>query len=109
MVKFVIRAANPRVPFKQVVASRGKAVRAEPIASLAEVGKIRHVGMFPDLEDELCAFTTAGYLGERSPNRADAYVWAFSELFPGMVKKDAEPARQVFRARPAMPGGWMAA
>jgi phage terminase large subunit-like protein len=109
MVKFVIRAANPRVPFKQVVASRGKAVRAEPIASLAEVGKIRHVGMFPDLEDELCAFTTAGYLGERSPNRADAYVWAFSELFPGMVKKDSEPARQVFRARPAMPGGWMAA
>ena len=85
MVQFVVKAAKPGVPFKKLTASRGKHVRAEPISALTEQGKIRFVGRFPDLEDELCAMTTNGYVGTSSPNRADALVWAFSELFPGIT------------------------
>src|SRR6202012_6163251 len=67
-------------------ASRGKAVRAEPFSALYEQGKVRHVGEYRQLEDELTAFSTAGYTGERSPNRADALIWALTELFPGLVR-----------------------
>jgi phage terminase large subunit-like protein len=87
MVEHVIKTANSRAAFKAVTASRGKVVRAEPISSLTDTGKIRFVGNFPELEDELCSFTTTGYRGDGSPNRADAFVWAFSELFPGMVRE----------------------
>ena len=85
MVRQTILTARPRTPFKQVTASRGKHVRAEPFSALYEQGKVRHVGLFPQLEDELCGFSTFGYTGEGSPNRADAAVWALSELFPGIV------------------------
>lgn len=92
MVQHVIKTARPNTPFKMVTASRGKVVRAEPISSLVEQGKVRLVGYFPALEEELAGFTTNGYIGEKSPNRADAMVWAFSELFPGLTRKaDAEP------------------
>lgn len=91
MVEHVIKTARANTPFKAVTASRGKVVRAEPISSLAENGKIRHVGYFTELEDELSGFTTTGYTGERSPNRADAYVWAISELFPGLTRSEAKP------------------
>ncbi len=89
MVRHTIQTARPRTPYKAVTATRGKAVRAEPISALYEQGKVRHVGNFHDLEDELCAFSTMGYTGERSPNRADALVWAITELFPGMTKPKA--------------------
>jgi phage terminase large subunit-like protein len=85
MVEFTVRAADPNISYKSVTASRGKVVRAEPISALCELGKIKFVGRFDALEDELCAFTTTGYVGEHSPNRADAFVWAFTELFPGMA------------------------
>lgn len=85
MVKFVVQAAKPNVPFRKITASRGKVLRAEPIAALTEKGKIRFAGNFPRLEEELCGFTTHGYTGSDSPNRADAFVFAMSELFPGMV------------------------
>lgn len=85
MVEAVIRTARPRTPYKAVNATRGKVVRAEPFAALYEQGKIRHVGYFRDLEDELTAMSTMGYTGSGSPNRADALVWALTELFPGMV------------------------
>jgi phage terminase large subunit-like protein len=87
MVKHVIQTARPRTPYKHVVASRGKAVRAQPISALTEQGRVRFAGNFFDLEDELCAFTENGYLGDKSPNRADAFVWGMSELFPGIVKE----------------------
>jgi phage terminase large subunit-like protein len=80
MVEFVIKTADKQVPYKEVVASRGKVVRAEPIAALYEQGKVSHVGHLPDLEDQLCNFTSSGYVGENSPDRADALVWALSEL-----------------------------
>lgn len=86
MVKATIQTARPRTPYKAVNAARGKAVRAEPFSALYENGKVRHVGDFAELEDELAAFSTVGYMGEKSPNRADAWIWVLAELFPGMVK-----------------------
>ena len=94
MVQHVIQTARPRTPYKQVTATRGKAVRAEPFSSLYEQGKIRHVGYFRDLEDELVAFSTIGYTGGKSPNRADAWIWVLAELFPGMVKSKKEKKPQ---------------
>lgn len=85
MVRATIQTARPRTPFKKVTASRGKALRAEPFSALYETGKIRHVGLFPKLEDELCALSTTGYTGSGSPNRADAVIWALAELFPGLT------------------------
>ena len=91
LVKNVIRAVDPFIPIIEVWASRGKHVRAEPIASMSEQGRIRHVGRFPELEDQMCDMTTAGYQGENSPDRVDAYVWAFSELFPTMAAPRISP------------------
>jgi len=67
------------VPVKLVWASRGKAVRAEPISTIAEKGRDHHVGVFPLLEDELCMWIP----GDASPNRLDAKVWAYTELSIG--------------------------
>lgn len=91
MVRHTIKMANPMANVKDVVASRGKHVRAEPIAALYEeeanssdgvyTGRVHHCGRFDQLEDELCNTTTAGYVGALSPNRMDALVWAATELF----------------------------
>lgn len=83
MVEFVIRTADKNVSYKEVVASRGKVVRAEPASALYEQGKVSHVGEFPDLEDQMCNFTPSGYVGDGSPDRADALVWALTELMLG--------------------------
>lgn len=80
MVRFTVATADRKAAFKEVVASRGKAVRAEPISALYEQGKVHHVGTFADLEDQMCNFTASGYVGEGSPDRADALVWALTEL-----------------------------
>ena len=85
MVQQTIQVARPRTPFKKVTASRGKVQRAEPFSALYESGKVRHVGMFPALEDELAGFSTHGYTGGKSPNRADALIWALAELFPAIT------------------------
>lgn len=90
MVGFVVRAANPNVAYKNVNASRGKVVRAEPVSTLHHQGKIKFVGRFDDMEDELCSFTTNGYIGTSSPNRADWLIWAISELFPGLTQRQRE-------------------
>ena len=81
MVKQTIKMADPSVPVHLVTASRGKAVRAEPVAELYDLGKVHHVGRFGHLEDQLCAFSSAGYKGADSPDHADALIWAISELF----------------------------
>lgn len=93
-IKVAASAAKVTVPFKMVTASRGKVQRAEPFSALYEQGKVRHVGIFPKLEDEMCAFSTGGYTGPRSPNRADAHVWGLAELFPSMVKAKVEEAAE---------------
>ena len=96
MVQQTIQTARPRTPYKAVTATRGKHVRAEPFSALYEQGKIRHVGNFRELEDELAAFSTVGYLGEGSPNRADAWIWVLAELFPGLVR----PPKQARKEQP---------
>ena len=93
MVQHVVQTARPRTPFKAVTASRGKHIRAEPFSALYEQGKVRHVGYMPELEDELCGFSTGGYMGIRSPNRADALIWALAELFAGIVMRKKQPLR----------------
>lgn len=103
MVKQTIQVARPRTTFKMVTASRGKVQRAEPFSALYEAGKVRHVGTFTELEDELTAFSTLGYMGSGSPNRADALVWALAELFPALTAKKQEKREQP----PAPKGGWM--
>lgn len=80
MVEHVIRTTEQGVSYREVVASRGKVVRAEPVAALYEKGRVSHVGGFPDLEDQCCQIGPDGYIGEGSPDRADALVWALTEL-----------------------------
>jgi phage terminase large subunit-like protein len=82
MVEATLRMMDPGVSFTSVTASRGKVARAEPIAALYEQGRVHHLGSYPELEDQMCGFTTAfdrrtaGY----SPGRVDALVWALTEL-----------------------------
>lgn len=78
LVEANIRVVDPDVSFKKVHASRGKQTRAEPISSLSEQHRIHHVGSFPMLEDQLCQWEPG--VSTWSPNRLDAYVWAFTEL-----------------------------
>lgn len=87
MVSATIHAQNPLLPVTLVKASRGKYIRAEPVAALYARGRVRHVGEFEELEDQMCTFTAdfdrkaEGY----SPDRLDAMVWAFTELYPGLI------------------------
>lgn len=80
MVRFVLRTADANARVLGISASRGKALRAEPVSALYEQGLVHHVGRFAVLEDQLCAFTTAGYRGEGSPDHADALVFAITDL-----------------------------
>lgn len=95
MVRETMRTARPRTPVLEVKASRGKAVRAEPIAVLFEQHKACIVGHLPKLEDQLCSFTTAGYAGDRSPDRADAMIWGLTEIFPAVAKGKRDGSRVV--------------
>lgn len=85
MVAAVLRAADIALPVTLAHASRGKAARAEPVAALYETGRARHAGLFPELEDQMCGLVPGGaYAGPgRSPDRADALVWALTELMLG--------------------------
>lgn len=85
MVKSVLLAADAGLPVTLVHASRGKSARAEPVAALYERGRVAHAGAFPALEDELCGIMAGGgYAGPgRSPDRADALVWALTALMLG--------------------------
>ncbi|HEV2162208.1 MAG TPA: terminase family protein [Stellaceae bacterium] len=88
MVEATLRSVAGDAPFRAVRASRGKAVRAEPVASLYEQGRVHHVGGFAALEDQLCGFT-AGFdraAAGASPDRLDALVWAVTDL---MGNRDA--------------------
>ncbi len=81
MVEHVIKTTDEMVAYEEVKASRGKIIRAEPVAALYEQGRVRHHGSFLELEDQLCGFTPDGYIGsDDSPDRADALVWALTDL-----------------------------
>jgi predicted phage terminase large subunit-like protein len=108
MVESTIRAIRPNVPFRGVRAKDGKVIRAEPVAALYERGKVYHVGEFPQLEDQLCSFTVGfdrkaqGY----SPDRVDALVWLFTELFPDLTRAKADVS--ALFAGGGRSAGWMA-
>jgi phage terminase large subunit-like protein len=78
LVEMNIRAVDPNVSYKAVHASRGKQIRAEPIAALYEQHRVHHVGFFPKLEDQMCQWEPG--VSTWSPNRVDALVWALTEL-----------------------------
>ncbi|WP_137045488.1 DNA-packaging protein [Pseudolabrys sp. FHR47] len=80
MVRSVLREVDSAVPLQEVHATRGKYLRAEPVAALYEQGKVKHVGAFPLLEDEMCDFGLDGLSSGRSPDRLDALVWALTAL-----------------------------
>lgn len=77
LVERLIRTIDNTVPYTPVTASRGKIVRAEPIAALYEQRKVHHVGTLPVLEDQMCSYTAGS---KKSPDRLDALVWALTEL-----------------------------
>ncbi len=93
MVARVLAAVDDALPVKSVRATRGKAIRAEPVAAQYEAGRVHHAGAFPALEDELCGLIAGGgYEGPgRSPDRADALVWAVWAL----MGKSARPGVRV--------------
>ncbi len=83
MVTTILRQVDPEVPVRPVRARRGKWLRAEPVAALYEQGRVRHVGLFADLEDEMADFGPDGLSNGRSPDRLDALVWAVAALTGG--------------------------
>ena len=107
MVEATIKASRQNVPVTIITASRGKVARAEPVAALYERtpaqrdARIVHVGQFPDLEEQMGNFSTGGYLGGTSPDRADAMIWGMTELMldgrgpiqidRSVLKKAAQP------------------
>ncbi len=106
MVAHTLRSIDPNVNIIEVRASRGKHVRAEPIAALYEQGRCAHVGAFPELENQMTQMTIHGYEGDGSPDRVDALVWLMTELFPGMTERVPDAAR--FEIGPRN-GGWLGA
>ncbi|MGX9354121.1 DNA-packaging protein [Roseobacteraceae bacterium S113] len=80
LVEQVVRQIDPMVSYRAVRAKHGKTLRAEPVASLYEQDKVHHVGVFDDMEDQMCRMAVAGYQGKGSPDRVDALVWALWSL-----------------------------
>jgi phage terminase large subunit-like protein len=85
MAREIIRQVDARVAVRDVRASRGKRLRAEPVAALYEQGRVRHAGAFPALEDQMATFTGEG---GKSPDRLDALVWAVTDL---LLRRETAP------------------
>jgi len=80
MIELLLRQVDGTISYRKVTATRGKLVRAEPIAALYEQARAHHVGGFPALEDQMCNYTPES---KESPDRMDALVWALTELADG--------------------------
>ena len=80
LVETILRHADDSVRVRQVKATRGKWLRAEPVAALYAEGRVAHVGRFDALEDQMCAFGADGRVAGKSPDRLDALVWALTDL-----------------------------
>lgn len=91
MVEHVIRTVDRSAPLRLVTASRGKVARAEPVAALYEQNRVKHVEIFPALEDQMCEMRPDGFAGSGSPDHVDALVWGMTELFLA-----SEPAQPIF-------------
>ncbi|MGI4802892.1 MAG: phage terminase large subunit [Janthinobacterium lividum] len=83
MVESTVRTSRATAPVEVISTSRGKHVRAEPVAALYEQHKVWHLGSFPDMEEQLMNFSASGYQGAKSPDRADAMIYALTELLIG--------------------------
>lgn len=86
MVAQTLRSVRADINIIEVRATRGKHVRAEPVAALYEQGRVHHVGSFAEMETQMTMMTPAGYEGEDSPDRLDALVWLMTELFPDLIE-----------------------
>ncbi len=95
LVEEVLRQEDPFVPFKGVHATKGKEIRAEPVAALYEQGRVGHYGDLVALEDEMSQMTVSGYKGRRSPDRVDALVWAVTEMIVSHVQDPSPRIRSV--------------
>jgi phage terminase large subunit-like protein len=82
IIEDLVALIDKRVAYRAVHASRGKLVRAEPVAALYEQGRVHHIGLFKELEDEQCSY--APLVSTESPGRMDALVWAITDLMLGM-------------------------
>jgi len=91
LVETVVRAIDPNVAYRAVHATRGKSVRAEPVAALYEQGRVQHLRGLGTLEDQMCRMTSRGYEGRSSPDRVDALVWAITDLLIAPVSTWQEP------------------
>lgn len=83
MVEHTIRTVDENVSYKSVHATRGKAIRAEPVSALYEQNRVHHVGFWPKLEDEMVQFDPSLGPNQKSPNLMDALVWAITDLASG--------------------------
>lgn len=106
MVTQTIKSVRETIPVRDVHASRGKVTRAEPIAALYEQGRVSHVGALAPLEDQMVLFTPFGIEGNTTGDRADALVWALTELFPAIVQVAKAPEFKDLDFSGAE-GGWM--
>jgi phage terminase large subunit-like protein len=88
MVAAMLKSIDDALPVSTVRATRGKFLRAEPVAALYEQGRVAHAGRFPALEDQMCDFGPDGLSSGRSPDRLDALVWALTAL---MLEGGGEP------------------
>ena len=88
MVASMLKSVDEKLPLTLVRASRGKFLRAEPVAALYEQGRVAHAGRFRELEDQMCDFGPDGLSSGRSPDRLDALVWALTAL---MLDGQGEP------------------
>jgi len=91
MVESVLRSVDALLPIRRVHASVGKSARAEPVAALYEQGRVTHLPGLGPLEDQLCQMSRTGYQGKGSPDRADALVWALTELIIEPAKDWRDP------------------
>lgn len=91
MVESVLRSVDALLPIRRVHASVGKSARAEPVAALYEQGRVTHLPGLGPLEDRLCQMSRTGYQGKGSPDRADALVWALTELIIEPAKDWRDP------------------
>lgn len=115
MVQNTIYTTDPNVPFREVTATRGKVVRAEPVSTLYGRGLVKHLEPMQKLEEQMVNFSTAGYLGDKSPDRVDAMVWGVTTVAVSMIAGGGilswyeEQARIQAAAAPTIPKlevGW---
>jgi phage terminase large subunit-like protein len=101
LVIHLLQQVKPGIPTKKVTATRGKQLRAEPIAALYEQGRVHHIGYYTELEDEMCEFEPG--ITKNSPDRMDALVWALTELSEGSTAINFLSSLAVFCPNCKMP------